>query len=363
MYMHNNTTTVRLIRLVLKSALLLAALYLGFRLVVMAFILTSPFVVAGALALAHEPPMRFLERRLKLTRSTTAMIMVSVSAAIFAVVVFAIGAGIAAEMTHLVARLPHIEMILRERSEGFTIALQGLFSLLPSQLVGNINGTAEALVNRISLLLPNMVVAILGLATLLPQALFFVIIVIVATFFLSRDLDLWRARVIALLPEHTVEPGLKIVARLVGALIGWIKTQIIIMSVNAVVVIFGLSLLGTNFIVLIGIAVGIFDILPVLGPGTILLPWAAYSLLTADYVLGIGLLVIFGLTSVMRNALTPVVLSENIGIDPLAILAAMYAGLVLWGALGLIVGPIALVVYVALVEVGVVAKVKKWLLR
>lgn len=135
------------------------------------------------------------------------------------------------------------------------------------------------------------------------------------------------------------------------------------MSVNAVVVIFGLSLLGTNFIVLIGIAVGIFDILPVLGPGTILLPWAAYSLLTADYVLGIGLLVIFGLTSVMRNALTPVVLSENIGIDPLAILAAMYAGLVLWGALGLIVGPIALVVYVALVEVGVVAKVKKWLLR
>jgi sporulation integral membrane protein YtvI len=361
--MTNHTTTVKLIRLALKSALLMAALYLGFRLVLLVFVLTSPFVVSAALALAYEPPMKFLERRLALKRSTAALVMVTVTAAVFAVIVFAIVTSIAAELAHLVEGLPHFQMLLREQGAVFALALESILAFLPSQVLSNLNGTAEALLARISELIPDIILAAFGLAALLPQALFFTLIVIVATFFISRDLDLWRTRVAGILPGGSIEPGLKIVARLMGALVGWVKTQLIIMSVNAMVVIIGLSLLDTGYVVLIGVIVGIFDVLPILGPGTILVPWAAYALLTRDFLLGIGLLGIFALTALIRNALTPVVLSENIGIEPLAILAAMYAGLIAWGALGLIVGPIMLVIYVALSEIGLVEKAKQWLLR
>lgn len=361
--MNETFSTLRVLKITLKGTLLVAGLFLAFRAFTLSLSLLSPFIVAALVAILNDRAVRFMVDRLKLRRSSAALIMVAISASIFGLVVAAVSARIAAELTDLVARLPHFQEVLLARGAGFAATIRAYLYLVPPDVLAGLNDTASAILSKATDLFPGIVMAAFGLAALLPQVLFFVIVVVVASFFISRDLPSLTERTRSLFPRVAVEPGLKIFARLMSALFGWARTQLVIMSVNGVIVMIGLSIIGVRYVVLMGVIVGILDALPVLGPGTILLPWAAWGFLSGHLSLGVGLLIIFGLTVVARNSLEPLVLSENIGLEPLPTLISMYIGLRIVGFLGIALGPIVLVTYTALEEAGVIGHVKKWLLR
>lgn len=361
--LNENFSTLRVLKIAVKGALLVASLYLAFRGFTLSLTLLSPFIVATLVALLNDRAVRFMVQKLKLRRSTAAFIMVVISATIFGLVVAAIAARIAAELTDLVARLPYFQELLLARGAGFAANIRAYLYLIPPDVLAGLNDTASAIISKATALLPGIVMAGFGLAAMVPQALFFVIVVVVASFFISRDLPTLTERARSLVPNGAMEPGLKVFTRLMGALWGWAKTQLVIMSVNGVIVMIGLSILGVRYVVLMGVIVGILDALPILGPGTILLPWSAWGFLSGHLTLGVGLLVIFGLTAVARNSLEPLVLSENVGLEPLPTLASMYIGLRLVGFLGLALGPIILVTYTALAEAGVINRVKRWMLE
>lgn len=109
---------------------------------------------------------------------------------------------------------------------------------------------------------------------------------------------------------------------------------------------------------LAAIGIGFVDALPILGSGTVMIPWAFIEAINGDIKLAIGILIIFAIISVVRQFLEPKIVSKQIGIHPIFTLIAMYTGFKLIGVFGLLLGPIALIViknvYGALIDRGVV---------
>ena len=91
---------------------------------------------------------------------------------------------------------------------------------------------------------------------------------------------------------------------------------------------------------ILALLIAVVDFLPLLGTGLVLIPWAAVSLLLGEVSLGIGLLVLYGISSVVRQILEPKLIGEGLGLHPLLSLAAMYAGLKLFGVWGMILAPL-----------------------
>ena len=108
----------------------------------------------------------------------------------------------------------------------------------------------------------------------------------------------------------------------------------------------GLMILGVKNAFLISLVTAVIDILPVLGVGAVLLPWGILSIVSGNSFLGVGMLVLYAIITVVRNFLEPKIVGNRTGINPLFILLAMFLGLKLIGAAGIIVLPVTLIVVV-----------------
>ena len=108
----------------------------------------------------------------------------------------------------------------------------------------------------------------------------------------------------------------------------------------------GLMILGVKNAFLISLVTAAIDILPVLGVGAVLLPWGILSIVSGNSFLGVGILVLYGIITLARNFLEPKIVGNRTGINPLFILLAMFLGLKLIGAAGIIILPVTLIVVV-----------------
>ena len=102
----------------------------------------------------------------------------------------------------------------------------------------------------------------------------------------------------------------------------------------------GLSILGVNYSLLIAILIAVVDILPILGTGTILIPWALFSFVSGNVGLASGLLILYGVVLIIRQLVEPKIVGGSIGLHPLATLAAVYIGIRFVGFTGIFIGPI-----------------------
>ena len=113
----------------------------------------------------------------------------------------------------------------------------------------------------------------------------------------------------------------------------------------------GLAVLKIPYAFLLALAIAIVDVLPLLGTGVILIPWALIALLTGNVPLAIGLGILYGITTAVRQILEPKLIGDGLGLHPLLSLVAMYAGLRLFGVWGMILAP--------LVAAGIVSVVRE----
>ena len=110
----------------------------------------------------------------------------------------------------------------------------------------------------------------------------------------------------------------------------------------------------SGYIFIIAIITAIVDILPVLGTGTVVIPWAVFSLINGSYGLGIGLIVIYACITVIRQIIEPKIVASNLGIPPIVSIMGMYIGLQLFGFIGIFIMPIVITVLKVLNDEGVI---------
>ena len=332
------------------SALLAAALgilggYLALRYLLP---VALPFLVAWAMALCLRPLNAYLARRLGLPMRLISVLTVLVALLLVGLFLYAVVGRLLFELRGAV------EYLSAEPSP-----LSGLLTGLFPDEEGALHGYAGEVADRLRDALLSAIPPILGSAVLsLPGVLLSLFVTVVAAFYFSLGLDEVHAGVRRLLPERM---GAQLSRLREGALrvgLGYLRAYSVLTTVIFLIMLVGLSLLGMEYALLLSLLLSAVDILPVVGVGTVLVPWGIGLLLLGEGSLGIGLLVLFVVSEVARQILEPRLLGKTLGIPPLLSLAALYFGARFFGFFGLVLGPLFAVLLKLLLEAPGLKKTK-----
>jgi sporulation integral membrane protein YtvI len=181
------------------------------------------------------------------------------------------------------------------------------------------------------------------------------LITMIATFFMTADFNKIRAFIKKQIPEKY--------KKLVGGawssfwitLAKMVQSYMIIMSITYVELTIGLALLRVDFPYVVAAMIAIVDILPIVGTGTILVPWSILSMIAGNLWFGLGILLVYAVITIVRNIIEPKIVGSRIGLYPLVTLMAMFLGLKLLGLLGVFLFPLTLIVLKKAQEDGLIS--------
>lgn len=336
-----------------KFLILLASLFISYYLIAKAIVYLAPFLVATILALIMEPLVRLLEKRARFKRGAAVGISLILVLSLLITLFTLLISSIVVELLDLTSRIPAYRDLFIEYTADITTFVQSYIVQLPAEVVTRLQGSAYSLLSGLAEQTPKYVSGLVGFMTSLPNIFIFILIVILSTFFISRDRDLIVNLAGRFFSRDLVGQVSNVRTDLGGALFGWLKTQVIMMTLTSIVVMIGLSFLKLDYVVLMGLLVGLVDALPIFGPGAVFVPWIIWALIAGQYWLALGLVIIYLTTIVVRQLVEPRILSANIGLHPLVTLMAVYVGLRVFGVLGVALGPISVVTVKALHKSGI----------
>ena len=316
--------------------------------------LLFPFLFGAALALAAEPIVRFGCRRLHLPRPVASGIGVSMSFAFLAIAVLFLAALLVRELRTLAGILPNLESSIRGGMESMSTWLLELAARAPGSIAAILTRNINAFFSGSSALLEKVTGYLLHLASgILSQvpgrALSFGT-GIIASFMISSKLPRIKASIRRRMSVQRLQPVLDTVKRIKRTLGGWLKAQLKLSGITFSVAAVGLLLLRVRYAPLWAVLIAAVDVLPVLGTGTVLIPWSLVAFLQGDRLLAFGLLGLYAAAAVTRTILEPRLRGRQLGIDPLLPLLALYVGFQLFGLLGMILAPMLAVTATQLME-------------
>jgi len=359
--------------------MILAAFYLFLR---YAFWLVFPFLFSFLVAVVLQNPMILAHRKIKLKKSFTAIALVLLFYVLVSVVIAFIGVRIwnslKGFMDYIMDQARHFPEIV----EGLQGRIIDLTRWMPASAQARVEtwlgtfyeslfegrdaageplGAFGSLMTHVNLQWFRAPVSgVLSTAARIPSAVVAVFITIISSFFITISYDSIVGFIKRQLgPEKSkgLSASKRIVFRSLNKLL---RSYAIIMGVTFCELALGLLLLRLvgvydgGYIISIAAVTALIDILPVLGTVFVLVPWAAYSLIMGNVGLGVGLLILLGVITVVRQVLEPKVIAANLGLPPIAIIAGMYIGLQLFGFVGVIMVPILLILIKLLNDEGVV---------
>ncbi len=293
-----------------------------------------PFLLSFLLSLCLRPLNSAVARRTRLPVRFVAVLSLLLSLFLLGWLIYGIFGRLVAEIRGVVAYLgenpsPIDALLARFFPEAQENGALAWLSSLFAELSGHMG---EALMDALPPLLGSAVLS-------LPNVLLFLLIAVVSAFYFSLDADKIGAAFLSLLPATYRE---RFTAWRAGAFrlgVSYLRSYAILTAVVFVLMLVGLLLLGVKYALLLSLLLAALDILPVVGVGTVLVPWGIFSLLLGDVRLGIGLLLLFGVSEIVRQVLEPRLVGAALGIHPLLSLFSLYLGTRLFGFFGLILGP------------------------
>lgn len=314
--------------------------------------LIFPFLLGTGLALAAEPGVRFLCARLHLPRGAAAGIGVTVAFLGIAMLILLVLAFLVREMGVLAGILPDLTETARSGIALLQNWLMGLAARTPQGIRPLLEQNVTTLFSGGTALLDKAFSYVLGLAgTILsqvPDSALSLGTAVISGFMISAKLPRICSWIKVHFSREKLRPLLQTLKRVRTAVGGWLIAQLRLAGVTLVLLMAGMLLLRIPYAVLWAFGIAFVDAFPVLGTGTVLLPWGLICYLQGDRARAIGLLGIYGVISLTRSVLEPKLVGKQLGLDPLVTLFALYVGYKLWGIGGMIVAPLLAVTVVQL---------------
>lgn len=333
---------------VVYTVVALAALWVVAKFLLPLFL---PFVLGMLIAMLINPLVDLAERRFRLPRGpVVALILLAVVGGLL--VACAVGfSRLVGELGELYRQLPAYRAHVTEVSERLSELLGRVSAALPPSL----QQALEDQWTRVYRGVEAFIGYLLNIARGLPNFFFVLIFSLLGSYFISRDRSLLGKFLLGLLPPRYRRQALTVQSEVIMSVLRFVRAQVLLVLLTMGLNIAGLMVLRVQYAVVIGLIAGILDILPVVGPSLIFLPWAVWAVYSGDVWLAVGLLVLYGGISVVRQAATVRLVGHGIGMHPLTALMSLYLGLRLFGPGGLVLGPLVAIFLKALVTAGVIA--------
>jgi len=310
-----------------------------------------PFVLGLLLALAAEPSVRAGVRWLKLPRWAAAGAGVTLTLLLLLTLVGLLGAALVRELGVLAGQLPDLQDTARATVERLRLFLEDAASHTPESVrplvdrsVSRLFSSGTELVEQATVRLPGAVSAFLSRV---PDGALGIGTGILSGFMLSARLPKLKQAAAQRMPESVKTKLLPAWKRSRRALFGWLKAQLKLSAITYCVVALGLLLLRVPYGPLWAVGVAVVDAVPLLGTGTVLLPWALVCLIQKEHLRAIGLLCVYAVAFLTRTVLEPRLVGRHLGLDPLVTLLFLYLGYQFWGIMGMLLAPMLVAAFTA----------------
>ena len=321
--------------------------------------LFAPFIIAWLFATLLNPVVSWFAKRLLIPRGIgTILSMLSILSGLLSIIALIIK-KLWEQMINFASTLPTLTDEIIIQINNIEEKLGNKIHLLPGGGgIMDLDTLIEQVLNNISSFLTSVIPTIYDAISKVPDIVLFIVVMLLATFFMTKDYYRIKDFVKAQFSDTIVDRIVIMQRGMLGALGGYIRTQVILMSMTFIICLIGLFIFGVDYALLLSVIIGFVDALPVFGSGTILIPWAIYNVLVGNFTLAVGLICIYGIIFVTRQIMEPKILSTQIGIYALVTLMAVYIGYKSIGVLGMILGPIVVVTFQMLQNVGVLPQFK-----
>ena len=344
--MNSDQAFRKLIHWILWILLAGVAAFLFFRYLLSA---VFPFLLAYLIAFSLQPLCHAMEKRAGISRKVTVLVAVCVIVALLLLICVLLFRRLFRELTSLASGLGELLERLRTDETFRNETADRLSALLPiphaadrvREFLLDVDGRLMDFLGRAAENLSGAVLPFLGGAIRsLPGLLLSVVVVLIASYYFAIDFRGINGKLMALFPaggQAFLRKGKSLLVETGGK---FLRAYGLLMVITFAELFVAFLILGYRYAFLLAAVIALVDILPVLGTGTVLIPWAVFCMFGGNWFDGIGLLIVYAVVTIARQILEPKIVGKYIGLSPLGSLAAMYIGLRLMGFWGLFLLPL-----------------------
>ena len=350
------------LRLGLRGALTLGALALLVWAVLPLASLLSPFLFSLVLAWLLNPAVRWLQRKTNGSRKVISMILVILVFAVIGGILFGLGWVAVDQVRSL---FDNRQSLLDELLNGlltvvnsFQRWLAGLGGVVPFQvltsskdLINTVVGWMQELdfsgwLTEMAGQAPSMAANVSGFAVAL-------VVFIMASYFITGDYPRLRFELTDRVPMMARDFCRSVKDIFMSAFGGYVKSQLILSAGVFIILTIGFLLMRQPYGLLLAFGLSVLDFIPIIGAGTVMVPWAVIDMILAQYGEAAALMAVWGVIVLFRRFAEPKILGDQTGLSPILSLVGIYVGMKVGGVLGMVVGPLLLLVCINLAKLGI----------
>ncbi len=318
--------------------------------------LFAPFLLALIAAAALNPLVKKLQRLLGWNRQVLTLLLLFLIFGLLggglALLVYAAAGQLVSLVQNWGGLLDSLQAVMDQLEALFA----RLLTLVPPQVNELLDQPAHSLFQWLSEAAPAAL-GNLGLeagerAMGLPAFLVALVIFIMATFLLTADYPYLRSRYV----QHLDEGLLRFLGQLrttaLGAFGGYVKAEFLLSVGVFFILLAGFFLIRQPYGLLLSLGLAVMDFIPIIGAGTVMVPWAFVALFTGDFTAAVELMAIWGVIALFRRVMEPKFVGDQTGLSPILSLVSIYVGMKLAGVLGMVFGPVVLLVVLNLAGMG-----------
>lgn len=345
------------IKVVLNLLTALVILFLCIFLLPRCIYFFMPFVIGWFISLLASPVVRFFEEKLKVRRKGASVIVIVAVLSAVIVLVYTVGSILIREGIGFINELPM--MLEGIRGEFIKVGnnLQGIYDRLPEDMQNTLYRVGVEMSSYFSGMMEDAGTptfeAVSNVARQIPDIFLGTIMCILSSYFFVADKKYMSDAMQKYLPDSIRYQCNLIRRSFRKAVGGYFKAQLKIEFWIYLLLVIGLLTLHVPYALLVALGIAFMDLLPVFGTGTIMIPWAIIEILSKNYMVAVGLLIIWCVTQLVRQVIQPKIVGDSMGMDAIPTLFLLFIGYKVAGVLGMILAvPIGIIV-VNLYEEGV----------
>ena len=338
--------------LVIYILIILLLVYVGIKYVLP---LLMPFVIGMIIAVIFRKPIDFISEKAHIPRLIISLFTLIIFYGLLGYLTSMVGYKIFNFITDLFYSLPDMyENSIRPAAETLILNLMDRFPGIEDYLQGFLEEISSSIFSFLTNASTTVVGTITRTATQLPTLLIKLIFTVVSSFFFTIDYRRISRFVVIQFKGERRDMIIHLKDNVLGSLGKFIKAYSAIISITFIELSTGFWILGIPNPFLIGLLVAIVDVMPILGTGAVLIPWAIIALVIGNTKVGIGMLILYVIITAVRQAIEPKIVGQQIGLHPLVTLILMYVGAQLMGILGLMLLPIIATILVKMNKDGTI---------
>ena len=335
-------------RFLINSGVFVAVLIIGgvaFTALKFVFAYLMPFVIGLILAFVMQRPARNLAPKLKMKRGTCAAILVMITYLVVFSLVGLLISGIVSSAGGMVEPTAKYVVSFTKYVNNQYSVLMDKMQQMPVSLLDTVDVALEDTLNRttreVTAFVTNFATSV---ARNMPTFLISSIVTVVASWYIAKDFDMLLRFCRNLVSEKIYTNAVRIKNIFTKSILKFLIGYLILMGITFIELMIGFYILGVPYAPLMALGVAFIDVLPVLGTGTVLIPWAIFDLIMGNVWQGVGLIILYAVILVVRNVIEPKIIGKQMGVNPLLTLLTMFIGLRLFGLVGMLLVPICFIV-------------------